>query len=167
MTTLDHPPAYDGLASTYDLLTAGYRHDRWLAAVERLAIACGLSGRRVLDVACGTGKSFLPLLERGYQVTACDLSRGMIAEADRKARGRADLFVADMRRLPVLGPFDLATCLDDAVNHLEQPDEVLATFAGVRENLAPGGLFVFDVNTLAAYRAPGDVAVEDAERVVV
>src|SRR4051812_48148758 len=88
--------AYDALAPAYDLLTGGYAYDRWLAALESLAVAHGLAGRRVLDVACGTGKSFLPLLERGYAVTACDVSAGMLALAGAKAAGRADLRLADM-----------------------------------------------------------------------
>ena len=71
-----------------------------------------------------------------------------------------------MRRLPVLGEFDLITCIDDAINHLLGPDEVADTLAGLRENLAPGGLLVFDVNTLAAYRGVPDVVVEDDERLL-
>jgi SAM-dependent methyltransferase len=168
METLELAPApYDGLAPAYDVLTARYRHDRWLAAIEQLALECGLRGRRVLDVACGTGKSFLPLLRRGYEVTACDVSPGMVAEAQRKAGGRATVYVADMRCLPPVGRFDLVTCLDDAINHLQSADEVLDALSGMYANLAPGGLLAFDVNTLAAYRATGDFAVEEGEHVVV
>ena len=86
--------------------------------------------------------------------------------AREKAGGRADVLVADMRRMPVLGEFDLITCIDDAINHLLGPDEVADAFAGMRENLAPGGLLVFDVNTLAAYQGVPDVVVEDDERLL-
>jgi hypothetical protein len=59
-----------------------------------------------------------------------------------------------MRRLPVLcAGADLVTCLDDAVNYLLEPDDLKAALAGMRANLRPGGLLVFDVNTLATYRA--------------
>src|SRR5688572_7361509 len=77
--------AYERLAPAYDVLTADYRHDRWLAALEALAREHGLRGRRLLDVACGTGKSFLPLLDRGYDVAGCDLSPAMLARAAEKA----------------------------------------------------------------------------------
>jgi SAM-dependent methyltransferase len=160
-------PAYDAMAPAYDLLTAGYRYDRWLAALERLAREHGLRGRRVLDVACGTGHSFLGLLERGYDVTACDLSPAMVARAAAKAGGAARLEVADMRALPRLGRFDLITCLGDAVNHLVDPGDVAAAFAAMRRNLAPGGLLVFDLNTLAAYRTVGDSAAADEDLVAV
>ena len=160
------PDAYAVLAPVYDLLTGEYAYDRWIAALLDLAVRHGLTERTVLDVACGTGKSFMPLLDRGFDVTACDISPEMVAAARAKAGGRADVLVADMRRLPVLGEFDLITCIDDAINHLLGPDEVADTLAGLRDNLAPGGLLVFDVNTLAAYQGVPDVVIEDEERLL-
>jgi len=68
-----------------------------------------------------------------------------------------------MRRLPVFGEFDLITCIDDAINHLLGPDEVADALACMYDNLAPGGLLAFDVNTLAAYREVPDVVVEDGD----
>jgi SAM-dependent methyltransferase len=162
----DSASAYAVLAPAYDLLTAEYAYGPWLAAIEWLAVRHGLAGRRLLDVGCGTGKSFMPLLDRGFDVTACDISPEMVAAARTKAAGRADVLVADMRRLPILGEFDLITCIDDAINHLLGPEEVGDTFEGLRANLAPDGLLVFDVNTLAAYRGVPDVVVEDEERLL-
>jgi SAM-dependent methyltransferase len=157
--TLD---AYDALAPAYDLLTAGYAYDRWLSGVERLAREHGLRGRRVLDVACGTGKSFEPLLARGYEVTACDGSAEMVAVAAGRAGGRAALHVADMRRLPRYGSFDLVLCLDDAINHLLAASDVVRALSRMRANLAPGGLVLFDVNTALAYEDHGDLIREGA-----
>ena len=157
----DATRAYAVLAPAYDLLTAEYAYGPWLSAIERVAREHGLRGHRVLDVGCGTGKSFLPLLDRGFDVTACDISPEMVELAQRKAGARADVHVADMRRLPVFGEFDLITCIDDAINHLLGPDEVADALACMYDNLAPGGLLAFDVNTLAAYREVPDVVVED------
>jgi SAM-dependent methyltransferase len=143
---------YEALAPAYDELTADYEYDRWLAVLERLALEHGLAGRRVLDVACGTGKSFVPLLERGYVVTACDLSPSMVAVARARLPDPARVFVADMRALPQIGGFDLVTCLDDAVNYLLGPADLEAALASMGSALRPGGLLVFDVNTLLTYR---------------
>lgn len=145
--------AYDALAPSYDRFTAHHDYPAWTATLERLARAAGLRGRRLLDVACGTGKSFEPFLARGYAVTACDVSPAMAARAEAKAAGRARVVVCDMRALPDLGEFDLACCLDDGVNYLHEPGELVAAFAGIRRNLAPGGILVFDANTLATYRS--------------
>ena len=151
----DTRAAYDALAPVYDGLTAHHDHERWLSLLLGLAGGHGLTGSRALDVACGTGKSFMPLVRRGFDVTACDLSPAMAARARDRARGhRVRVRVADMRRLPVLCErADLVTCLDDAVNYLLDPGELRAALSGMRANLRPGGLLVFDVNTLATYRA--------------
>jgi ubiquinone/menaquinone biosynthesis C-methylase UbiE len=143
--------AYDALAPGYDVLTREYDHERWLSALERLARQHGLAGRRLLDVACGTGQSFLPLRTRGYEVTACDSSAGMLARAERKAP-EASLHQLDMRELPVLGSFDLITCIDDSLNYLLEETELEGALAGIARNLAPGGIAVWDLNTIAQYR---------------
>src|SRR2546423_2984308 len=145
--------AYEALAPWYDRFTHDCAHDRWLAGIEEWAIAAGLRGRRLLDVACGTGKSFEPMLDRGYEVTACDVSPAMVAQASRRARGAATVVVADMRRLPWRSRFDLITCIDDAVNYLLTEDDLLATLGGMAAALRPGGILVFDTNSLATYRS--------------
>lgn len=144
--------AYEAMAPSYDAFTAHHRYDEWTATLEELAREAGLRGRRLLDVGCGTGKSFLPFLERGYDVTACDLSPRMAAIAAEKAAGRARVSVHDVRSLPVLGEFDLVCFLDDAANYLHEPSELGAALRGLAGNLAPGGVLVFDTNTLRAYR---------------
>ena len=151
----DTRAAYDALAPVYDGLTAHHDHESWLAQLLGVASDHGLAGRRLLDVACGTGKSFMPLVRRGFDVTACDISPRMAARARRRARGHGvRIHVADMRRLPLLCEgADLVTCLDDAVNYLLDGDELRAGLGGMRRNLRPGGLVLFDVNTLATYRA--------------
>jgi SAM-dependent methyltransferase len=147
----DAADAYDELADAYDVLTAGYCHDRWLERIEQVALAHGLRGRRVLDIACGTGKSFLPLAERGYDVTACDISSRMVQIARGKAPG-IEIALGDMRALEELGEFDLITCLDDAVNYLLTVEDLEGFFHSVARNLAADGVAVFDVNSLRMYR---------------
>jgi SAM-dependent methyltransferase len=145
--------AYEALAPGYDDLTRDHDHDAWTALLGARAVEAGLDGSRLLDVACGTGKSFLPYLDRGYEVVACDLSPAMAAIAARKAGGRARVEVHDMRSLPRLGAFDFVCCLDDGVNYLHAENELVAAFASMRRNLADGGVLLFDANTLAAYRS--------------
>jgi SAM-dependent methyltransferase len=147
--------AYAELAPVYDAFTEGHNHEQWLGLLEGLAIDHGLRGRRVLDVACGTGNSFLPLLARGYEVVGCDLSPDMVARARDKVQingARAQVLVADMRALPELGAFDLVTCIDDALNNLLSADQLRSAFEGFARNLRPGGIAIFDSNTLHAYR---------------
>lgn len=147
--------AYAELAPVYDAFTEGHNHERWMGLLEDLAVEKGLRGTRVLDVGCGTGSSFVPLLARGYEVVGCDLSPDMVARAREKVNAhdaRAEVLVADMRALPELGAFDLVTCIDDALNNLLSVDQLRSALEGFQRNLRPGGLAVFDANTLHAYR---------------
>ena len=154
MTALDAAIAgpYDRLAPTYPCLTAGYDHRSWLLSLIALAREAGLHGRHALDVACGAGDSAAPLLNHGFDVTGVDRSPGMLDVARDRLSGRARLHRADMRELPRLGAFDLVTCLDDSLNHLLTPADLRAALAGMARNLAPGGVMVFDLNTLSTLR---------------
>jgi SAM-dependent methyltransferase len=145
--------AYELLAPFYDLYTHDYQHDAWLGNIEAIALGHGLTGHRLLDVGCGTGKSFMPMLGRGYRVTGCDISPGMVERAREAGEANgAEVLLADARELPDLGPFDIALALDDALNYLLTDEELAMVFEGVARNLRPGGTFVFDLNTLLTYR---------------
>src|SRR4051812_41745417 len=133
--------AYEQLAPYYDRYTHDFSHEPWLAYVEEISLRHGLRGSRLLDVGCGTGKSFVPMLERGYDVTACDLSPSMVAQARERARGRAEVLVADARDLPLLGRFDLVTCIGDALNYILSEEDLRLAFEGIARNLRPGGIF--------------------------
>lgn len=144
--------AYEAIAPVYDDFTAHHDYGAWLGNLLPELRRHGLRGRRLLDVGCGTGKSFLSMLARGWEVTACDISASMLELARAKAREDVRLFVADMRELPVFGEFDLVWALDDAVNYLLSGEELGKALSGMRRNLAPDGLLMFDLNTLRVYR---------------
>ena len=70
---------------------------------------------------------------------------------------------------PAFGEFDLVWALDDAINYLLSPEELERALAGMRRNLAPSGLLLFDVNELLAYRtffAETEVVERDGRRLV-
>ncbi len=158
--------AYEAIAPVYDDFTAHHDYELWLGNLLPELERHGLKGKRLLDVACGTGKSFIPMLRRGWEVTASDISPAMVELARDKVGDDADLSVADMRNLPRFGEFDLVWCLDDAVNYLLSGEELEQALGGMRRNLGPGGLLMFDVNTINAYRTffAEEVVVERDDR---
>ena len=160
---------WDTLAPVYDQLTAAHDHGAWAAQLEELALAAGLSGRRLLDVGCGTGCSAEAMRVRGYDVTGVDVSPEMLALAAERLGPDTPLHCHDMRRLPRLGEFDVIWSISDSVNFVLEDQGLIDTFAGFRRNLAPHGLAVFDVDTLAAFRTlySSLLVVPGAERVVV
>jgi SAM-dependent methyltransferase len=143
---------YEAMAAAYDDFTAHHDSEGWLGDLLVVLERNGLKGRRLLDVGCGTGKSFLPMLARGWQVVGCDISPAMLAIAAEKAGDMVELLVADMRELPRFGEFDLVWALDDAINYLLSTAELEEALRGMRTNLADGGLLLFDTNELLVYR---------------
>lgn len=143
---------YEAFAPSFDEFNARYRFRTWTTRLLECADAAGLAGWRLLDVGCGTGLSFVVPLERGFEVTGCDISPAMLERARPRGEGRVDLVEADMRELPVLGEFDLIWSLNDAMNYLMDANELTAALCAIRRNLAPGGIVLFDLNTLAQYR---------------
>lgn len=144
--------SYDALAPHYDAFTSEHEYECWTAELVGLAERHGLRGRRLLDVGCGTGKSFGPLLDRGWTVTGCDLSAAMLDVARLVAGDRAELHVADARALPTFGAHDLVWALCDVANYLLDPADLEDAFRGMRDNLAPGGRILVDCPTRRSFR---------------
>ena len=107
--------------------------------VAQLARAAGLGpGRRVLEVAPGTGQLTVPLAEFGSRVTAVELGPDMAAVARRRLRAfpHVSVEVADFDEWPLPAePFDLMVCA--TAWHWLDPDTRVEKAA---DALAPGGL---------------------------
>lgn len=143
--------AYEAIAPAYDDFTHGYQAATWTGKLEAKALRWEPAGRRLLDVGCGTGKSFLAMIERGWDVVGCDISPAMLEIAREKA-GEVPLHVADVRELPVFGEFDLVWALNDTLNYVMSEEELTAALGRMKANLAPGGVLLFDLNTLRSMR---------------
>lgn len=111
----------------------------------------GARPRTVLDLACGEGTFAVLMAQSGFQVTGVDASPQMLRFARERAK-EADVDVRfieqDMRTLSLDQKFALVTCWYDSLNYLLGYDELVKTFANVARLLNPGGLFIFDMNTI-------------------
>lgn len=156
---LGEPQPTDGLAASdafaeigpyYDALMSTVPYGSWVDYVEALLLRFDHKPQTVLDLACGTGKVGAELARRGYpRVFGVDLSEGMVRVARRTNRLRAA--VQDARALGLRADaLDLVVSLYDSLNYLVEPAGLLACFRGVFAGLKPGGLFIFDLNTIRA-----------------
>ncbi|MBD5133736.1 MAG: class I SAM-dependent methyltransferase [Clostridiales bacterium] len=143
--------AYTVLARSYDRLTADVDYEKWADYIERHFRRSKRPVRSVVELGCGTGSLTKLLAERGYAMTAVDLSPDMLAVADQKCRGLdVRLVCQDMSRLALLEPADAVISCLDSVNYVTRPAALRRTFRRVYRALAPGGLFLFDAKTPAA-----------------
>lgn len=106
----------------------------------------------ILELACGTGRLTTRLARDGHQVIAVDLHPGMLARAQARrqalgvaTRNRIELICADMRRFALARRFPLVIMAFNSFEHLYTRVEVAACLASIRQHLADGGTFVFDV----------------------
>jgi SAM-dependent methyltransferase len=153
---------YDRFAPAYDEFTSANNYEMWLGEVLLPELEThGLQRGWALDIGCGTGRAFEPLLNRGWGVVGCDGSTGMLAQAENKFGQRVKLIHADARELKPISPtpdhsggenFQLVLLLNEVVNYLTEDGDLERAFAGIRRNLSQGGLVVFDANTLLWFR---------------
>ena len=144
--------SYNFLAGCYDRLTYDVDYSAWADYIEKHFAKAPLPGRTVLDLACGTGSLTRELALRGYEMIGADQSPEMLAEAAEKNRGVAPIepifLCQSMEKLDLYGTIDACVCCLDSVNYITDPKKLARAFQRVHLFLMPGGLFLFDVNTL-------------------
>jgi SAM-dependent methyltransferase len=112
-----------------------------------------------LELAIGTGRVAIPLLQRGVEVSGVELSQPM---ADQLHAKRADLpvVVGDMATETVPGEFSLVYVVWNSIGNLRTQAEQVACFRNAARHLAPGGRFVIELWIPGIRRLPpGQTAV--------
>jgi SAM-dependent methyltransferase len=110
--------------------------------------------RRILELACGTGRVTLPLARLGVadEVVGLDAStpflerlRERLAVEDEAVRSAVRPVEGDMRRPPLDGPFDLILVPFNSLAYLIAREDRIACLEAARSLLAPDGTFAFDI----------------------
>lgn len=152
-------PIYADYAQVYDRSGQLKFSLDMLPYLARLLQRHPVAGQRMVDLACGTGTVALAMAAEGWRVHGIDGSAQMLAQAAAKAaetgetaaEGEPPVEVTwsqqDMRTFSVAEPADLVTCLYDSMNYMLSDADLLAVMRSVRNALASGGLFLFDMNT--------------------
>ncbi|MBQ8596173.1 MAG: class I SAM-dependent methyltransferase [Lachnospiraceae bacterium] len=119
----------------------------------------------VLDLGCGTGTLTELLYQKGYDMIGIDYSQDMlnIAMNKKAENGSHILYLCqDMRELDLYSTVGTVISACDSVNYLLEDEEVEETFRLVNNYLYPGGIFVFDFNTLYKYeQVIGDTTIAE------
>ncbi len=160
--------AYEALAESYDSLTLDIPYEEMLSYMETLLQRHAIQPRSVLDLACGTGSMSVLLAKQGYRVLAADMSEEMLTAACEKMSELEEnmpFFICQpMQKLRLPYTVDWVLCCLDSLNYVTDPADVKETFHRVWEALAPGGAFIFDINSEEKLRGlDGQVFLDENE----
>lgn len=135
-------------AKYYDIL--GWR-DFSINVFKKIREYLPASRFTYLDMACGTGSLAMEILKniKNVEIDAFDISPEMIRLAKRKST-KINFFVADMIKFRALQKYDIISCLYDSINHVDGLDIWQEIFENAFFSLKPGGIFIFDFNTVKA-----------------
>ena len=136
---------YDSFAWFYDRYWSHEVPPQIMTVIDRLLVPSLPRGAQVLDLCCGTGYACAELIKRGFEVTGLDRSKEMLRQARRRAPG-ARFMLADARAFDLPPVYQGIISTFDSLNHVLTARELTTVFRNAWRALAPGGLFLFDLN---------------------
>jgi 2-polyprenyl-3-methyl-5-hydroxy-6-metoxy-1,4-benzoquinol methylase len=147
--TLDVTSFYDSLAGEYDTMTEFEK--RFILEKPYYNLLVGrFKVKKALDAGCGTGFHSLLLSKLGVDVTAIDISKGMLHilnEHSRTLHLKVKALRHSVLKLPLSfhGSFDAVFCLGNTLPHLLQPEDIQTSFANFAAALKPKGGVIIQI----------------------
>lgn len=182
--------AYTDFAQVYDTFMDETPYREWADFIEKLIKQYGVSESEkerkkrgehirlsageaalsseknlVLDLGCGTGCFTELMAAKGYDMIGIDLSQEMLGLALNRSKeaGSSTLYLCqDMRQMELYSTVGTVLSVCDSINYLLEEEDLLETFRLVNNYLYPGGIFIFDFNTLYKYeQVIGDTTIAE------
>ena len=155
--------AYTGFAEVYDEFMEDVPYGKWRDLVVAELKKEGITDGLVLDLGCGTGTFTRMLAEAGYDMIGVDGSQEMLMEAREKTADSGILYLCqDMREFELYGTVRAIVSTCDTMNYLLTSEDFIQTLRLANNYLDPGGVFIFDLNTLYKFReVMGDMTIAE------
>ncbi|MDD6038178.1 MAG: class I SAM-dependent methyltransferase [bacterium] len=145
--------AYTGFAEVYDLFMEDVPYEQWCKIITNQLKREDICDGLILELGCGTGAMTRLLAKEGYDMIGVDSSLQMLAEAREKDDSQEILYLCqDMREFELYGTVRAVVSVCDSMNYLLTPEDFVQTVSLVNNYLDPGGLFLFDMNTIYKFR---------------
>ncbi len=156
--------AYEHFAQVYDTFMDNIPYDEWCAYLHGLLAQYGVADGLVLELGCGTGEMTERLAALGYDMIGVDNSAEMLDAAQEKkdVSGHDILYLLqDMRAFELYGTVRAVVSVCDSINYVTDAEELATVFSLVNNYLDPGGVFIFDLNTVGKYRELGESVIAE------
>lgn len=129
---------------------------RWTDAFVPLLRGAGVT--TVLELGCGTGNDAARLARDGFQVVAVDYAAEAIEQARSKYGSSVDFRVGDMAESLPFPDMSFDAVMSNVALHMFDAATTASIFGEIHRVTAPGGLFLFHVNS------EGDRALRERRR---
>ena len=137
---------YDLIAPFYDIEHAHFGED-----LDMYTNFAELSGGKILELACGSGRVLLPLAQAGYELTGVDSSARMLELAretleEAGVAARCTLVEQDLVELNLGQKFRMAFIALGSFAHITVRKAQQRALSAVRAHLSTGATFVVDIS---------------------
>lgn len=156
--------AYTDFAKVYDTFMDETPYEEWCVFLVSVFKEFALEKGLVLELGCGTGTLTQALADAGYDMIGIDISEAMLNIAMEKKESRQDILYLcqDMREFELYGTVSAVVSVCDSLNYLLEEEDLSETFRLVNNYLDPGGIFIFDFNTVYKYeQVIGDTTIAE------
>lgn len=144
--------SYESFAEVYDMYMDNVPYRAWsenlLQILEKYQIPKGL----LADLGCGTGTMTRLLQQQGYDMIGIDNSCEMLDIARQKGPKDILYLCQDMRSFELYGTVGAMVSVCDSMNYLTEKEDLISVIRLANNYLDPGGIFIFDMNTMYKYR---------------
>ena len=130
-------------AEFYDIVNDGKIND-----IEFILKFAESVGSPVLELAAGTGRIAVPLLENGFQYTGIDLSPKFVDNANKRISrfsNLGEIVIGDMRNFDLDRTFNFIFLPFNSIFHLMDEDEIRSCLTCVYTHLNKTGKFLIDM----------------------
>ncbi|MEG1742491.1 MAG: class I SAM-dependent methyltransferase, partial [Acetivibrio sp.] len=147
--------AYTSFARVYDTFMDNIPYEEWADYLQEILKREKVENGLVLDLGCGTGTLTEILASRGFDMIGVDNSVDMLEIAmEKKEQSGQDILylLQDMRTFELYGTVGAVVSICDSLNYILEETELEQVFRLVNNYLDPGGVFIFDFNTVYKYK---------------
>lgn len=141
---------YSAFAKVYDHMQYDVDYEFWADQIDAAIKKYHQTTKRVLELACGTGRIAKLLYDKGYIMEGSDISEEMLSTAQESAfeeGKKIKFFCQDMVELNLNRTYDTCVLMCDGLNYVTDNAALRAVFQNVYNHLTDNGLFIFDLST--------------------